>query len=119
MKTWLRVSGGTKMSIDHVALVVSDINASVSWYAENFNALVDYQDDSWAMLNIGGDKIALTQKGTHPPHVAILVESIEDFPDNAEVKTHRDGSHYFYAKDLDENIIEYICYESNWVYESL
>lgn len=101
------------MSIDHVALVVTSIDASVDWYTKNFNASVDYQDDTWAMLKIGESKLALTLPDLHPPHIAIQVSGAESFPEGAEVKTHRDGSHYTYTEDLDKNVIEYIYYESD------
>lgn len=101
------------MPIDHVAIVVSDINSSVDWYTKNFNASIDYQDEAWAMLKIGKDKLALTLEGVHPPHIAILINSIENFPSGSEIKTHRDGSKYTYIKDLDNNVIEYIHYEND------
>tara|TARA_B100000700_G_C14942352_1_gene807421 strand:- start:673 stop:978 length:306 start_codon:yes stop_codon:yes gene_type:complete len=101
------------MSIDHVAIVVADIGASVNWYIKNFNACVDYQDDTWAMLKLGESKLALTLPDLHPAHIAIQVPSLESFPEGSEVKTHRDGSLYTYIKDLDKNIIEYIYYESD------
>ncbi len=101
------------MSIDHVAIVVSDIGNSVDWYIKKFNARVDYQDDTWAMLKVGESKLALTLPGLHPAHIAIQVSDMQSFPEGAEVKTHRDGSVYAYIEDLDNNVIEYIYYESN------
>tara|TARA_A100001011_G_C13537526_1_gene527117 strand:- start:148 stop:450 length:303 start_codon:yes stop_codon:yes gene_type:complete len=100
------------MKFDHVALSVKDVCLSVLWYKKNFNVIVEYEDETWAMLNVGGAKVALTA-GEHPPHLAFRVDSISDFPDGCEVKQHRDGSWYYYDKDPDGNVLEWIAYPSS------
>jgi catechol 2,3-dioxygenase-like lactoylglutathione lyase family enzyme len=97
------------MKFDHVALSVTHIHDSVTWYQDNLDAFVEYKDETWAMLNVNGLKIALTS-GAHPPHLAFRLENISDFPPGAEAKQHRDGSWYYYDKDLDDNTIEWITY---------
>jgi|SRR5210317_808695 catechol 2,3-dioxygenase-like lactoylglutathione lyase family enzyme len=96
--------------IDHVALQVESIEASVEWYVNNFNGTVLYQDETWAMLDMGNVKLALTIPSQHPPHVAILVDSLSKFPVGKKIKTHRDGSLYLYQQDPSGNVIEYIHY---------
>ena len=100
------------MKFDHVAISVKNVYESVSWYRNKFNARVEYQDETWAMLIVGGLKLALTNDACHPPHLAFKVNSINDFPDGCEVKSHRDGSWYYYDRDLDGNVIEWISYPS-------
>jgi catechol 2,3-dioxygenase-like lactoylglutathione lyase family enzyme len=98
------------MQFDHVALSVKNVYESVAWYRDAFKAVVEYEDETWAMLSIGDIRIALTKSGHHPPHLAFKVNSINDFPDGCEVKQHRDGSWYFYDRDRDGNVIEWITY---------
>lgn len=98
--------------LDHIAINVSDIDTAVAWYTDYFDTTVAYQDGTWAMLHIaGGLKLALTVASEHPPHVAFRVDNICDFPIGAEVKFHRDGSQYCYAKDPDGNTVEWIYYK--------
>ena len=99
------------MKLDHIALNVYNISESVSWYVEYFKAHVVYQDLSWAMLEIGDTKMALTQASQHPPHIAFRVDSDLLFPCKpSEIRVHRDGSRYYYQRDPDGNTIEWIRY---------
>ncbi len=96
------------MKLDHVALVVKNPRESADWYVKNLSATIEYIDDTWAMLRVGDNKIALTIKSQHPPHIAF---SMLDLPEDRKAyKTHRDGSHYLYISDPDGNIIELIHY---------
>ena len=99
------------MKLDHVAIQVSNLKESVKWYQENLNAKINYCDETWAMLEIGTLKLALTLPHQHPPHVAFEVENLNDFPDG-EIKYHRDGSAYLYVEDPTGNTIEYICWKT-------
>jgi len=94
------------MKLDHVAINVKEIKKSVEWYVKNMSAKVEYQDDTWAMLSFGGVNIALTVKSQHPPHIGFSVSSMKEFGDGAEIKKHRDGSHYLYLEDPDGNVLE-------------
>ena len=95
------------MKLDHVAISVDDIKLSIMWYKSNLNASVLYSDETWAMLQIGETKLALTTSGQHPPHIAFLVD---DFKEIENVKQHRDGSNFIYKSDPDGNTIELIKY---------
>jgi catechol 2,3-dioxygenase-like lactoylglutathione lyase family enzyme len=96
------------MKIDHVAINVENIARSVAWYVENFSAIVSYSDETWAMLEVGEFKIALTIRDQHPPHLAFRVET---FDDESNVRAHRDGAKYIYKTDPDGNTIELINYD--------
>ena len=99
------------LCLDHIAINVKDIASSVEWYTENFDASVEYVDETWAMLNIGETKVALTISEQHPPHTAFRVESLEDLgPDYRE---HRDGSCYVYIDDPSGNAIELIYWRKD------
>lgn len=91
-----------------MAVKSRNIPVTIEWYRKNFKAEVDYIDDSWAMLSIGDTKLALVTPSQHPNHLAIEIESFNDFPDGCEVKQHRDGSWYSYESDPDGNVVEFI-----------
>jgi catechol 2,3-dioxygenase-like lactoylglutathione lyase family enzyme len=102
------------MRFDHVAIPSNDIAASVNWYVQKFAAKVLYQDETWAFLNVGGQKLALVTPSQHPPHVAIEVsqEQLEEASRaaNIPVDKHRDGTSGIYLHDPFGNVIELICY---------
>ena len=98
------------MKFDHVAVNVTEIARSVVWYQEHIGAKVLYEDDTWALLEAGGSKIALTIASQHPSHIAFDVgpKPSEEFLRKA--KRHRDGSISMYVTDPDGNAIEWISY---------
>jgi catechol 2,3-dioxygenase-like lactoylglutathione lyase family enzyme len=98
------------MKFDHVALSVQDIARSVEWYREHTGAQVLYQDESWAFLDAGGVKLALTLPHQHPAHIAFDIgpEPSAEFLQKARV--HRDGSISRYVVDPDGNAVEWIHY---------
>jgi len=95
--------------LDHVALNVRDINKSASWYKEHLGAEVIYVDDTWAMLQVGESKLALTVESQHPPHLGFVVSELSDIP-SSDLAYHRDGSAYLYVTDPDGNTIEFLYY---------
>lgn len=107
------------MLFDHVALETSDIQASVTWYLsilDSPNLL--YQDQTWALIESAGSKIAFVLPREHPGHIAFRIDSLkhEDtlkilYP-NPTWKSHRDGSESFYVRDPSGNIVEFVKYES-------
>ncbi len=98
------------MKFDHVALNVKDIRRSVLWYRENLDATVLHEDDTWAFLEAGGAKIALTVAHQHPPHVAFDVGPTPPAGFLDKARLHRDGSLSRYIADPDGNAIEWIHY---------
>lgn len=90
-------------SIDHVAIQVDDIGDAVTWYTKTFKCFVEYQDDTWAMLNFSNIKIALVVSSQHPPHIGIIRDDAGLF---GKLKTHRDGSESCYISDPSKNILE-------------
>lgn len=100
--------------MDHVAVQTEDITRAVSWYVENFEAQVLYQDETWAFLKVGQGKLALVTPSQHPPHVAFRLdeETLQRAAERAgkPVDTHRDGTSGIYINDPDGNAIELICY---------
>jgi catechol 2,3-dioxygenase-like lactoylglutathione lyase family enzyme len=101
------------MRFDHVAVNVTDIARSIDWYRSTLEASVLYQDDTWALLETGGLKIALTLRAQHPAHIAFDLGPAPPAEFLAKAKRHRDGSLSRYVVDPDGNAIEWIHYPGN------
>ncbi len=95
----------TMEKIDHIAIVVTNINHAVNWYKDNRDCKVNYQDTSWAELQFENIKLALVLPQDHPAHIAFEDETVEGG------EKHRDGSESIYEHDTFGNIIERIKYE--------
>ena len=94
------------LKLDHVALNVQNLDRAIEWY-KTIGFKLKYSDETWASLESGSCKLALTISSEHPPHLAFRVMSLKDFPDG-EIREHRDGSKYLYCKDSEGNTIEWI-----------
>ena len=94
------------MNFDHVAITVNDIGESVKWYVDRLNATIQYQDETWAMVQVGNLNVAMVLPHMHPPHFALEIKSIDAFPNGHEIKQHRDGSKYIYLSDPSGNVLE-------------
>jgi catechol 2,3-dioxygenase-like lactoylglutathione lyase family enzyme len=92
-------------TVDHVAIVVTDIAAAVDWYASKFSCEVAYKDATWALLRFANVSMALVLPGEHPAHVGFHRDDIERFGD---VKTHRDGVKYVYTVHPFGNSVEIV-----------
>lgn len=92
--------------LDHIAINVTDLLTSIEWYTENVGATIDYSDESWAMLDIAGVKLAMTVPEQHPPHIAFTVSDISCL--GSKPRKHRDGSYFRYVNDPEGNTIELI-----------
>jgi catechol 2,3-dioxygenase-like lactoylglutathione lyase family enzyme len=91
--------------IDHVAVTVADIAASVDWYVSSFRCEIEYQDETWALLRFENMALALVIAEQHPPHVAVRRADAEKF---GPLVTHRDGSRSVYVNDAAGNAVEVI-----------
>jgi extradiol dioxygenase family protein len=101
--------------IDHIALLVDDLEIAENWYLENLDAVVEFKDQYYTRLRLHNTCIALIDKTRYPyEHIAILIENIEDLPtERGEVVKHRDGTIGVYVKDPFGNYLEYIWYSDN------
>lgn len=108
-----------KMIFDHIALETSDIKESVKWYLSILDAPnLLYQDETWALIESEGSKIAFVLPREHPSHIAFRIDTLQHedtlkilYP-NPTWKTHRDGSESFYVRDPSGNIVEFVKYGS-------
>ena len=95
--------------LDHVAVVVPDIAAAVTWYTTNMRCEVKYQDQTWAMLKFANTGLALVTAGQHPSHLGFATDNAEQY---GELKTHRDGTRSCYIYDPAGNAVEMLAANS-------
>tara|TARA_S200000501_G_scaffold363266_1_gene393943 strand:+ start:70828 stop:71130 length:303 start_codon:yes stop_codon:yes gene_type:complete len=95
----------SKTKIDHIAIHSNNIKNSVKWYLDKFDCDIQYQDDTWALLNFENISLALVTPDQHPAHFAIVDKTVAS---NRNKKIHRDGISYIYTNDPDSNTIEVI-----------
>lgn len=98
-------------TIDHIALLVEDLDIAQSWYEQNFEAVCEYSTDSYRRMRFNNSTLALISKHRYPyAHVGILVDNYEELPQDGERVEHRDGTVGVYTFDPDGNCIEHIWY---------
>lgn len=89
------------MRFDHIAQQVPDIAAAVEWQRDLVDdTRVIHQDDTWALVESGGARIAFVLPEQHPGHIAYRVSNARLERMAAErgvtVATHRDASRSIY-----------------------
>ena len=88
--------------MDHVAITVTNVAATVQWYQQKFHCRVVYQDPTWALLEFANIRLAFVVSSQHPSHFAIL----GDPKRFGTPKPHRDGTTSVYIQDPEGNNIE-------------
>ena len=97
--------------IDHIALLVDDLDIAQKWYEKNLEAICEFSTDSYRRMRFNNSTIALISKHRYAhAHVGILTECKEDLPKYGERVEHRDGTVGVYTFDPDGNCIEHIWY---------
>tara|TARA_R110002074_G_scaffold245738_1_gene417668 strand:+ start:119 stop:457 length:339 start_codon:yes stop_codon:yes gene_type:complete len=98
--------------VDHIAMLVDDLEVAEKWYCEKLNGQITFRDEKYIRLKLENTNIALIDKKYYPhPHFAILVDDMCDLPlESGEVVRHRDGTIGVYVKDPFGNYLEYIWY---------
>ena len=98
--------------IDHIAILVDNLEKAEKWYTEHLDGQVSFRDPKYIRLQVENTYLALIDKNHYPyAHVGILVDNVEDLPlDKGEVVKHRDGTIGVYVKDPFGNYLEYIWY---------
>lgn len=92
-------------TMHHVAIAVTDVKATVEWYASNFACKVGYQDDTWALVEFANIRLAFVVPDQHPPHIALLGDPAK----YGRPVTHRDSTRSVYVKDPMGNNIEILA----------
>ena len=87
----------------HAAVSVDNVAVGIQWYTRTLSASVLYQDETWALLEVGDTRIALVIPEEHPPHLAFEWSGAGDF---GSLVDHRDGTSSLYIEDPFGNKIE-------------
>ena len=98
--------------IDHIAVLVDNLEVSQQWYEEVCGAELIFSDYKYRRMQMENVTIALIDKKHYKyAHIGLLVENYRDLPsDKGEVVHHRDGTTGCYVKDPDGNVVEFIHY---------
>jgi len=97
--------------VDHIAMLVDNLEEAQQWYEENLGALLVFSDKFYKRMKVSNTTIALIDK-THyqHQHVGILVDKKENLPKEGKRIHHRDGTIGVYTFDPSGNCIEFIYY---------
>jgi catechol 2,3-dioxygenase-like lactoylglutathione lyase family enzyme len=95
-------------AIHHVAITTPDTDEAVDWYIKTFHCTIDYQDETWALLNFANIQLALVAPHQHPAHIAFVNSEADQY---GSVVAHRDGSRSVYTTDPFSNAIEMMAEE--------
>jgi extradiol dioxygenase family protein len=102
------------VKIDHIAIKVPDIDVVSEWYCEKLGSKVVYETDSYKKLKLDNTFLTIIdEKRYKHSHIGVLVDKIEDFPQNGRIIHHRDGSIGCYLLDPSGNCLEFIYYGHN------
>jgi catechol 2,3-dioxygenase-like lactoylglutathione lyase family enzyme len=100
-------------TIDHIALLVDDLDIAQAWYEEKLEAICEYSDSFYRRMRFNNTTVALISKHRYSyNHIGILTECKEDLPQDGERVEHRDGTIGVYTFDPDGNCIEHIWYNN-------
>ena len=102
-------------TVDHIAVLVENLEISQKWYEEVCGAELVFDDYKYKRMKMDNTTIALIDKKHYEhAHFAILVEKYRDLPSNlGKIVHHRDGTTGCYVMDPDGNMVEFIHYNKN------
>jgi extradiol dioxygenase family protein len=99
--------------VDHIAILVDDLEIASEWYTSKLNAQVSFKDKKYIRIKLKNTNIALIDKKHYPhAHIGVLVENIDDLPAEGLRVEHRDGTVGVYVEDPFGNYLEYIWYSN-------
>lgn len=106
------------MNFDHVAQQVADIAAAVDWWQKTIPGTeILYQDETWALLEANGVKLALVTPNQHPNHLAwrVSADELERLAKEhgAIIADHRDSTRSFYLNAPGDISVEIISYPAD------
>ena len=102
------------MNVDHIAILVEDLDVSQEWYEKNCGATLIFKDHKYRRMKMSNTTIALISKYHYDhAHIGLLVCDYDNLPTNGEVVKHRDGTTGCYIFDPDGNMVEFIHYNED------
>lgn len=103
------------MKVDHIAILVENLDISQEWYEQNCSAVLVYGDHKYRRMKVQNTTIALISKYHYDhAHIGLLVHDYADLPSNiGRIVHHRDGTTGCYVPDPDGNMVEFIHYNDD------
>ena len=103
------------MRFDHIAHQVPDIADAVEWQRRIVpGTRVLYQDDTWALVDAAGARIAFVLPEQHPGHIAYRVgdAELEELAarHGQPIAEHRDATRSIYVRGPGDLCVEIIAY---------
>tara|TARA_B100000902_G_C27290165_1_gene906664 strand:+ start:1673 stop:2020 length:348 start_codon:yes stop_codon:yes gene_type:complete len=99
-------------TVDHIAILVDDLEAAEKWYVEKVGGEVTHKQENYIRVKLKNTNLALLSNKftSSKPHIGILCEKYEELPADGSLIEHRDGTTGVYVKDPFGNDIEFIHY---------
>ncbi len=101
-------------TVDHIAILVDDLEKAEKWYVEKVGGEVTHKQENYIRLKLKNTNLALLDNKFHSSksHIGILCEDKSELPQNGSLVEHRDGTTGVYVKDPFGNDIEFIYYST-------
>jgi catechol-2,3-dioxygenase len=99
------------MIIDHIAIRANNIEKLAEWYQNTIGAKITHTDKHYIRLSTNNSTIAIVDKNKYPhEHIGVLVDSLEDLPNEGTRAKHRDGTVSVFCEGPEGKYIEFIYY---------
>jgi catechol 2,3-dioxygenase-like lactoylglutathione lyase family enzyme len=89
--------------VDHIAILVADIDQSVRWYLSSFSCDLIEQGNTYAVIQFENIKVVLTLPSIDPPHIGLKKVDAHTY---GELRQRSDGAVSTYVSDPTGNIVE-------------
>ena len=101
--------------VDHIAILVENLEVSQQWYEKNCGAELVFEDHKYKRMAMGNVTLALIDKKHYKhAHIGLYVENYGDLPSHlGQIVQHRDGTTGCYVEDPDGNMVEFIHYNEH------
>jgi catechol 2,3-dioxygenase-like lactoylglutathione lyase family enzyme len=94
-----------KSVIDHVTIMVSDLEQSIKWYTTSFSCELMYQTKTIAVLKFENIKLVLSLPSEQRPHLAYLKPDTREF---GEILEQADLCKSTFIADPTGNVLELV-----------
>ncbi len=91
--------------IDHLVVLVADLEQSIHWYTTSFSCEVIYTTRTLAVLQFKNIKLVLSLPSEQRPHIAYKTETAHEF---GEIFEQGDLCHSTFVADPTGNLVELV-----------
>ncbi|HMO18183.1 MAG TPA: VOC family protein [Oligoflexia bacterium] len=96
-----------KSEIDHIVIIVSDLDQSVNWYTTSFGCEILLKEKRLVVLGFRNIKLVLSLPSEQRPHIGIIKSDAADF---GEIIEQSDSCHSTFISDPSGNQVELVQY---------